>query len=116
VSLGQQQRLFTKLVARLIIWAYEQGYALSFGEAYRTEEQQRWYVESGASHTMHSQHRARLAIDLNLFINGEYQRDSEAYRPLGDYWRALHPGCVWGGDWETLKDGNHFEFKELEIT
>jgi D-alanyl-D-alanine carboxypeptidase len=112
MTLGEQQRLFTKLIAELILWAYSCGYELTLGEAYRTEEQQRWHVEHGRSHTMHSQHRVRLAVDLNLFDGGFYETEWEAYRPLGDYWKSLHPGCVWGGDWLTLRDGNHFEFKE----
>lgn len=112
MTLGEQQRLFTKLIAELIHWAYSCGYELTLGEAYRTEEQQRWYVKHGLSQTMKSRHLVRLAIDLNLFIDGEYQTDAEAYTPLGALWKEMHDGCVWGGDWDTLKDGNHFEFKD----
>jgi len=39
VTLGQKQRVFVKLVSKLIDYAYTQGYELSFGEAYRTPEQ-----------------------------------------------------------------------------
>jgi hypothetical protein len=109
MTLGAQQRLFTHLIAQLITWAYDQGYELTLGEAYRTKAQQRAYVEQGKSSTMASRHLDRRAIDLNLFIDGVYQAKSEAYRPLGEHWKTLHPGCVWGGDWKKPVDGNHFE-------
>jgi hypothetical protein len=109
-KLVEQQQAFTRLVAQLITWTYEQGYALTFGEAYRTLQQQRWYVDQGLSHTLTSRHRDRRAIDLNLFVDGKYQTDYKAYLPLGEYWKSLDKHCVWGGDWETLRDANHFEY------
>ncbi len=79
--LDQQQR-FSVLVARLILWANDQGYSVTFGEAYRTPEQAALDAQKGTG-IANSVHTLRLAIDLNLFINGEYQPLSEAYRPLG---------------------------------
>lgn len=106
MTLGQKQRLFTKLVGQLIAWAYEHGYEFTFGEAYRTPEQAALNARTGAG-IARSLHIQRLAIDLNLFINGEYQTDSAAYKPLGDYWKTLHEDCAWGGDF-SRPDGNHF--------
>ena len=34
MKLGEKQRIFTKLVAKLILQAYDAGYEISFGEAF----------------------------------------------------------------------------------
>lgn len=105
------------MVAELIGFAYKSGYGVTFGEAYRTEEQQRIYVDSGRSRTMASRHRDRLAIDLNLFKDGQYLEDGERYRFLGEKWESL--GGRWGGrfgvepkDFKNRVgwDANHFEY------
>jgi hypothetical protein len=106
VTLGERQRLFTRLVAKLIEHAYEMGYQLTFGEAFRTPEQAALNAKAGKG-IAQSLHGMRLAIDLNLFRNGEYLTDSEAHRPLGEYWKTLHPDCCWGGDF-SRPDGNHY--------
>lgn len=109
MTLGEKQRRFTELVARLISWAYDEGYELTFGEAYRTPEQAALNAKTGAgiSNSLHTQ---RLAVDLNLFINGVYQPKSEAYEPLGAYWKELDPDCRWGGDF-AKPDGDHFSLE-----
>jgi D-alanyl-D-alanine carboxypeptidase len=106
MTLGEKQRKFTKLVAQLISFAYGDGFEFTFGEAYRTPEQAALNAKSGAGIT-NSLHTKRLAVDLNLFIEGVYQTDSAAYKPLGVYWKALDPECAWGGDF-SRPDGNHF--------
>ncbi|MCF4091851.1 M15 family metallopeptidase, partial [Escherichia coli] len=55
-----------------------------------------------------SLHTLRLAVDFNLFINGEYQADTDAYRPLGEYWESI--GGTWGGRFSRA-DGNHFSLE-----
>jgi hypothetical protein len=59
-------------------------------------------VGSGIRESLHCE---RLAIDLMLFINGVYQTQTEAYRPLGEKWESL--GGTWGGRFST-PDGDHF--------
>src|SRR5690606_13759772 len=78
VTLGQKQRRFTLLVAKLIEYAYSQGYELSFGEAYRTPEQAKANAKSGKG-IANSLHCDRLAIDLNLFKDGTYLTSSESH-------------------------------------
>lgn len=113
MNLGQKQRLFTKLIARLITWAYSQGYELSVGDAYRDP---RVFGEVGTLEgygSSKSNHKSRLAMDLNLFkpINGDlvYQRYTENYKEMGEYWQSLHVLCAWGGE-DDRQDGNHFSF------
>ena len=84
-------------------------YNCSLGEAYRTEEQAKIYAQIGSG-IMNSQHRKRLAIDLNLFSpSGEYLTRTEDYEPFGIFWESLNPLNKWGGRWESRPDGNHFE-------
>jgi hypothetical protein len=109
MTLGQKQRLFTRLVGQLIAWAYANGYELTFGDAYRSPEQAAVNAAKGAGIT-NSLHTKRLAIDFNLFVNGEYQTSTESYRRLGEYWKSLDPLCCWGGDF-SKPDGNHFSLQ-----
>lgn len=106
-TLGQRQRRFLPLVAKLIDFAYAQGYELTAGELYRTPEQAKLNAQSGAgiSNSLHTQ---RLAVDLQLFKDGQYLTDSSAYKQLGEFWKTLDPEAAWGGDFHTRPDGNHF--------
>lgn len=107
-TLGQKQRRFTQMLGRLIDWTYQQpGYALTVGEAYRTPEQAKLNAEAGTGIAL-SLHTPKLAVDLNLFIDGVYQTASEPYRPLGEYWESL--GGSWGGRFQK-PDGNHFSLE-----
>lgn len=107
MTLGEQQRRFLPLVAKLIDWTYAHGYELTAGELFRTPQQAALNAQSGAG-IARSLHTQRLAVDLQLFINGVYQTDTPAYKPLGDFWVTLDPDCVWGGAFQTRPDGNHF--------
>jgi len=107
MSLGQKQRLFTQLVGKLIEYAYQSGYELTLGEAYRTPEQASLNAQKGSG-ISNSLHTHRLAVDLNLFREDRYLIASEDHRPLGDYWKSLHPDCCWGGDFKPRADGNHY--------
>jgi ligand-binding sensor domain-containing protein len=94
-ELEELQFRFTHMVADLITYAEAQGYTLTFGDAYRDPR-----VTYGHQHSLHKQ---RLAIDFNLFVDGVYQKDSEAHELLGLYWESQ--GGTWGGRWG---DANHY--------
>lgn len=98
MSLGSQQREFTLALADLITFAYSEGYELTLGDAWAKD-----------GHSKNSFHYKRLAIDLNLFKDGEYLISTEAHRPLGAFWKER--GGTWGGDFRR-KDGNHYSWGE----
>lgn len=107
MTLSEKQQLFSVKVAQLILWADDHGYRLTFGEAFRTPEQAALNAKKGSGIT-NSLHTQRLAVDFNLFVNGQYQTDSAAYLPLGEYWESI--GGAWGGRF-SKPDGNHFSLE-----
>jgi len=93
MKLSEKQSLFASMVGKLLRFVdVLPGYRVTLGDA---------YAKSG--HRKNSLHYSRLAIDLNLFINGQYKTDTGSYLPLGLFWEDL--GGAWGG---RFKDGNHF--------
>lgn len=110
MSLTEQQARFSLLFAQLIQWAHTQHMTVVIDMVARTPQEQARLVNIGASHTLQSKHVSRLAGDVLLFKDGKYLQDGEAYRPLGMYWKSLDPQCVWGGDWHSIKDYDHFEY------
>lgn len=107
MTLSQQQRLFVQLIGKLIAYAYENGFELTWGEAWRTPEQAKIYARQGKG-IANSLHTDRLAIDFNLFIKGVYQTNGDAHKPLGEWWEKQHPLCRWGG---RFRDGNHYSME-----
>lgn len=106
MTLSEKQQIFTANVANLITWAYSNGFSLSFGEAYRTPEQAALNAKHGTG-IVNSLHILRLAVDLNLFKDGQFMFASTDHKPLGDYWKTLHADNRWGGDF-LKSDGNHY--------
>jgi hypothetical protein len=108
MSLIKTQSEFLLDAARLITFAASSGFTVTGGELYRTIEQQKIYVERGLSKTINSQHLKRLAIDLNLFANGEVCKAGD-YAPIGAFWESLNGANRWGGNFKKFVDANHFE-------
>lgn len=105
MSLREKQSLFVVLVGKLIAKATEDGYELTFGEAYRSPEEAARLAKSGKG-IVASLHTQRLAVDLNLFRDGVWLTSTEAWRPLGEWWEKQHELCRWGGRFKR-QDGNH---------
>lgn len=106
-DLHERQVLHVQLTAKLIEWAVSQGYALTWGETYRTPLQAAANAASGAG-IAHSEHIERLAVDFQLFdAQGNYLTDAAAYKPLADYWLTLDPLCCAGYYFHTV-DADHF--------
>lgn len=120
MRLREKQSIFALNVAKLIAFAYKNGYEITLGEAYRTKSMQLLYfmgyklmVFCGSlklvktkhlSKTMKSKHLIRLAIDINLFKDGRLlgKEDKELFEPLATYWKILNKnntcGYFWGWD------------------
>ena len=98
MTLRQMQSKFAHMAALLILHGEQLGFEITLGDAYRDDR-----CDYGAKN---SQHRKRLAVDLNLFKDGQYLSSTESHRPLGEYWEGLDPNNRWGG---RFQDGNHYE-------
>ena len=105
-SLGQKQREFLPMVARLIEFAYANGYELTVGDGYRDPRLHGALGVKIGYGAANSCHKIRLAIDLNLFRDGKYLTATEDYRVLGEFWESI--GGTWGG---RFSDGNHFSIE-----
>src|SRR5699024_1170004 len=98
--------VFTRMVADLIVYAYEQGYELSLGDAYRDPRSHGAVGQKIGYSSANSLHKERLAIDLNLFKDGKFLTATEDHLPLGEFWESL--GGTWGG---RFNDGNHYSLE-----
>lgn len=105
-TLGQKQRLFLPMVARLIQFAYSNGYEMTIGDGYRDPRLHGALGVKIGYGAANSCHKIRLALDLNLFRDGKYLTSTEDYRPLGEFWESI--GGTWGG---RFSDGNHFSLE-----
>ena len=106
MSVGSTQKEFTLDIASLIFFAYEQGYELTFGDAFRDPRVHGRYGEKESYATADSEHKRRLAVDFNLFKDGKYLTETSDHKMLGDYWESINPKNIWGGRWD---DGNHYQ-------
>jgi hypothetical protein len=97
-TLVSKQQRFIRMVARLIYWAEDHGFRLTFGDAYRDPR-----CTYGQPFSLH---RKRLAVDLNLFKDGVWLKETEDHLPLGKYWESI--GGSWGG---RFNDGNHYSLE-----
>jgi hypothetical protein len=94
------------MVADLIIKAYELGYEITLGDAYRDPRLHGALgVKQGYGHSK-SCHKLRLAIDLNLFKEGKFLETTEGHKELGEFWESI--GGTWGG---RFNDANHYSLE-----
>ena len=107
MTLREKQSLFAAHVAMLILHAVEMGYEVTFGDAYRSPEEASRLGALGLG-IANSLHTKRLAIDLNLFRDGEYLPTTDSHRQLGEWWETQHALARWGG---RFGDGNHYSFE-----
>lgn len=104
MTLREKQEIFTRNVAKLIEFIFDSGYTCTLGEAARTQEQADIYAARGIG-SKNSLHLQRLAIDINIFKDGQWLKKSDDYEFAGIFWLALHEDNTWGG---SGNDGNHF--------
>ncbi len=108
MKLGEKQKLFMTLLPRLLDYAHQQGYQVTMGDGYRDPRVFGKMGEKSGYGRMNSNHKQRLAVDLNLFRDGDYLTQTIDHQPLGEYWEQLHELCRWGG---RYNDGNHYSLE-----
>lgn len=97
MTLREKQSKFVWMLSQLITYAYSMGYELTLGHAERC-------ADCPTGHIM-SNHKKRLAIDLNLFIDGEYQTGSRGHDTLHHFWESI------GGAPMIRNDANHYSLE-----
>jgi len=106
MTLRQKQSKFALMVAKLIIKAYELGYEVTLGDAYRDPRLHGAIGENKGYGYSKSAHKNRLAIDLNLFKDGKFLSSTDDHKELGEWWESI--GGSWGG---RFNDGNHYSLE-----
>lgn len=85
----------------------------SITEGVRSHARQKELVAAGKSKTMNSRHLTGHAVDIAVFVDGKLTWDFDKYKEVAEHVKAVSVlwdvPLVWGGDWETFKDGPHFE-------
>ena len=112
MSLSKEQIHLTEDIGLLISFATSIGVGLTFGRARDTEANQKILFDKGMSNTMNSAHLNALAVDFNIFIDGNLTYDKSKTECLGVFWENLDNKNKWGGRFKTPKGGwdvGHFE-------
>ena len=82
-------------------------------EGLRTKKRQRELYNEGKSRTMNSRHLTGHAIDVAAYVDGKVTWDWQPYLQISQAMKHaaedLGVNIQWGGDWQSLKDGPHFE-------
>jgi hypothetical protein len=95
MGLRSKQSKFLQMTQLLIAYAHLRGYEMTYGDALRPQD-----CNYGQANSLH---KDKLALDLNLFKDGEYLSSTEDHRELGEFWEFI--GGAWGG---RFNDGNHY--------
>lgn len=110
MTLGDKQRLFARLTIKLYQFILDSGYEFTYGDAYRDPRVHGIIGRKVGYGRAKSNHKARLAVDLNLFKDNKYLTRTSEYQLIGEHWETLHELCMWGGS-GNRNDGNHFSLK-----
>lgn len=109
MGLRQEQSAFAVDTLKLYQFILDNGFEWTYGEALRTQEQQLIYLRTGRSKAITSQHQKKLAIDLNIFKQGQLCGASQI-APIGKYWESLNELNRWGGSWRGLVEAGKSSF------
>lgn len=82
-------------------------------EGARTKERQRALFAAGASSTLKSRHLTGHAVDLAAWVDGRTDWSWPLYEKIARTVKiaanSLDINVEWGGDWQSFKDGPHFQ-------
>ena len=117
--ISQLQPAFQEQAAQLILRGLAAGLRPEIVEGYRTQERQDELYEQGRSQpgqvvtkAKKSMHTQGLAIDIaQLDENGNITYDTTPgfWEQMGAIGKSL--GMIWGGDWKSIQDKPHFQYK-----
>jgi hypothetical protein len=107
MGLRHKQTEFAFLIAEHILWLREQGYEVTLGDAYRDRRSHGEWGTRIAYGNPFSNHKRRLALDINLFRDGKFLSRTKDHEFSGTHWESLHLNNRWGG---RYNDGNHYEY------
>lgn len=83
----------------------------------RTIEEQTLLVKFGKSQTMSSKHLTGRAVDFFCYVNHLGTWEGRYYKEVSDVFKKvandLKIPIIWGGDWNTFKDLDHIELKDI---
>lgn len=86
-------------------------------EGLRSLDRQRELLAAGASTTLNSLHLTGHAVDLAALVGGRVSWDWPLYNHLAEAMKSsaetLGIELEWGGDWESFKDGPHFQLADI---
>ena len=107
MTLSEQRRQFSSDVGKLLEFIHARGDECEIEEVKRSSAEANANAGTGAG-IANSLHLLGLAVDISMFVNGEFTSEIEAYRPAADYWKSLRDTNRWGGDFITRRDVDHF--------
>ncbi len=98
-------------------------YDFGVGKSVRTLQEQKEKLDAGLSKTMKSRHipsnnacGMSCAVDLNVFVAGNYSSRRQHYSKTAKamFRAAIELGIQieWGGHWESIFDGPHFQLSK----
>lgn len=98
-----KQRAFCLLWARLIVWSFDHGYALS--EDWPPEL---WSLaDQRKSGHQHGRNLMRFTRYINVAVDGRHRTDVHAYQAVAAQWLSMNHLCRWGGECEGESRGMH---------
>lgn len=110
MGLRARQSEFALAAAELILHINSiQYFSCTLGDTYRDPRVFGPFGEKKGYGRANSCHKLRMAIDLNLFINGEYITDHRGHDQIGPWWEQTYKSfdARWGGH---FNDPNHYSF------
>ena len=123
MTLREQRVTFTRLLAELILWCFEQGWqvAIDEGKVFNPRRVRIGGLRQEAEDAVHvrnSFHYRGLACDLLLYDDLDHDGQDDDYVSNGDdprwkaiaiKWESLHPLATSGRRW---RDSNHVSLGE----
>lgn len=108
MRLGKKQELFARLVVQLMLKAFELGFEIRGGDWFRDPRVHGHHGVKRGYGRDKSNHKLKLAFDLNLSKDGRMITSTKGHQELGEWWEKQHELCRWGG---RFKDGNHYSLE-----